>query len=59
MIGLLDSITGEEILSSTVLQLTQATQVFTFDDIKNKPVISLLRDFSAPVKLVMDQTTGR
>jgi len=36
-----------------ILQLTQAGQSFTFEDLKEQPVVSLLRGFSAPVKLVM------
>ena len=36
-----------------ILQLTQAEQSFTFEDLKEQPVVSLLRGFSAPVKLVM------
>lgn len=34
-----------------VLNLTQTKQQFVFDHIDEKPIISLLRDFSAPVKL--------
>ena len=36
-----------------ILQLTQAEQSFTFRDLKEQPVVSLLRGFSAPVKLDM------
>ena len=36
-----------------ILQLTQAEQSFTFENLKEQPVVSLLRGFSAPVKLVM------
>jgi aminopeptidase N len=39
-----------------LLQLTQAEQSFTFEDLKEQPVISILRGFSAPVKLVMNRT---
>ncbi|GIU37716.1 aminopeptidase N [Shewanella schlegeliana] len=34
-----------------VLDFTEETQVFTFDGIKQKPIPSLLQNFSAPVKL--------
>ncbi|MFI3220186.1 MAG: aminopeptidase N, partial [Methylococcales bacterium] len=39
-----------------ILQLTDAEQVFTFTDLKQQPVVSLLRGFSAPVKLVMERS---
>ncbi|WP_445945113.1 aminopeptidase N [Shewanella sp.] len=38
-------------LENKVLELTQASQVFHFDNITQAPVVSLLQDFSAPVKL--------
>ena len=44
---------GAEILSETVL-LAQQTQSVTYEDIPSKPLPSLLRDFSAPVKLNYD-----
>lgn len=34
-----------------VLNVTEAEQTFVFDRIEQKPIISLLREFSAPVKL--------
>ncbi len=34
-----------------VLQLQEREQLFTFQNIKEKPVVSFLRDFSAPVKV--------
>ncbi|WP_392558341.1 aminopeptidase N [Orbus mooreae] len=37
-----------------VLNLHQSEEVFTFDQVSEKPVIALLRDFSAPVKLQYD-----
>lgn len=49
-IGLLDD-QGNEI-ESTVLEVTQQEQSFVFDGVAAKPVPSLLRGFSAPVKLV-------
>ncbi len=47
--GLLDG-NGQEVAARTLL-LTGATQDFVFDDIASAPVPSLLRGFSAPVKL--------
>ena len=49
-IGLLDT-NGKEILSTTVLELYKTTQQFEFKDLDSKPIVSLLRGFSAPVKL--------
>jgi len=37
-----------------VLQLKEARQTFVFTGIEGKPVLSLLRGFSAPVKVIMD-----
>lgn len=37
-----------------VLQLTQSTETFEFVEIPSKPIPSLLRGFSAPVKLEVD-----
>lgn len=36
---------------STVLRVDQEQQEFVFTDVASKPVPSLLRDFSAPVKM--------
>ncbi|WP_408647089.1 aminopeptidase N [Vibrio taketomensis] len=43
---------GEKV--SNVLNLTQAKQSFVFEGVTEKPVPSLLREFSAPVKLEYD-----
>ena len=51
-IGLLDKESGEEVVPTTVLELKEATQTFTFEGLKNDVVPSLLRDFSAPVKMI-------
>ena len=51
-IGLLDS-RGRDITGS-LLQLTEKDQEFSFKEIGKKPVVSLLRDFSAPVKIKSD-----
>lgn len=36
---------------STILQLCEHEQLFTFQNIQEKPVVSFLRDFSAPVRV--------
>jgi len=55
VVGLLDAATGEEVMPSQTLQLTDTTQQFTLEGLV-KPgtqavVPSLLRGFSAPVRL--------
>ena len=45
---LLDSNEGSD---EVILELTEAEQVFVFKNLPEKPVISFLREFSAPVKL--------
>ncbi|WBU61553.1 aminopeptidase N [Paracoccus albus] len=52
-IGLL-SHNGDEVLPSTVLEMTEATQSFNFDNLSSRPVVSVLRGFSAPVVLKRD-----
>lgn len=42
------------IVAERMLLLDQATQTFTFENIVSEPVVSLLRDFSAPVQLNYD-----
>ncbi len=42
---------GTDDNTSRVLELTEASQQFTFTDLPERPVPSLLRGFSAPVKL--------
>lgn len=56
VVGLLDAATGAEIVPSTVLRFSQPEQEFSFDNIAARPVLSALRDFSAPVKLQLEQT---
>ena len=41
--------------TSRVLELTQAEQTFVFEGLEEAPIPSLLRGFSAPVKLEMDR----
>ncbi len=43
-----------EVTHKQVLNVSEATQQFTFDGVKRKPVPSLLRGFSAPVKVEFD-----
>ena len=49
-IGLLDT-SGDEVLSTTVLELDKTIQRFEFKNLHSKPIVSLLRGFSAPVNL--------
>lgn len=51
-VGLLDKQTGEEVVPTTTLQLKEKSQTFDFPGIKADAVPSILRNFSAPVKLV-------
>ena len=50
VIGLV-AVDGEELLSNTTLTINQPKMVFTFNNITSRPVPSLLRSFSAPVKV--------
>jgi len=50
VVGLLDRATGKEVVPSTVLELKDAEQTFSFSGLESEPVPSLLRNFSAPVK---------
>lgn len=43
-----------EELVDNVLDFTQQTQQFVFENVAEKPVVSLLREFSAPVKFSYD-----
>ncbi|MDX1781638.1 MAG: DUF3458 domain-containing protein, partial [Thalassovita sp.] len=49
-VGLLNP-NGDEVVPTTVLEMTQAEQSFRFNDLASKPIPSILRDFSAPVRL--------
>jgi len=40
---------GREVLETQMLKLTEIKQVFTFNGITQKPILSVLRDYSAPV----------
>ena len=52
-VGLLDA-QGKEIHATQILEMTEREQSFSFECIKTRPVPSILRGFSAPVKLVTD-----
>ncbi len=47
---------GHEEVESRILHIKEEKQSFSFKDIQEKPVLSLLRGFSAPVKLNYDYT---
>ncbi|MBH0086250.1 aminopeptidase N [Psychrobacter sp. SCQQ22] len=51
--ALFDQDSGD-IIAERMLLLDQATQSFTFENVSSEPVVSLLRDFSAPVQLNYD-----
>ena len=40
---------GREVLETHMLELNEIKQVFTFNGITQKPILSVLRDYSAPV----------
>ncbi len=42
---------GDELRPTEVLEMTEATQSFSFDGLASRPVPSILREFSAPVIL--------
>ena len=42
--------------TTRILELTDREQTFTFDHVASKPVLSLLRGFSAPVRMVTAQS---
>ncbi|TCP42359.1 aminopeptidase N [Rhodovulum marinum] len=52
-VGLL-SPNGDEVVPTTVLEVTEAAQSFRFDGLGARPIPSLLRGFSAPVILERD-----
>lgn len=52
-----DEASSDTVLStSRVLEITEEEHHFTFTQVASKPVASLLRHFSAPVRLVMKRT---
>ncbi|MCK5003207.1 MAG: aminopeptidase N [Gammaproteobacteria bacterium] len=42
--------------TSHTLRLIEDEQCFVFEDVKEKPVLSMLRDFSAPIKIKFDRS---
>jgi aminopeptidase N len=54
-VGLLNP-NGDEVVPTTVLEMTKATQTFAFDGLATRPIPSILRGFSAPVVLDRDAT---
>jgi aminopeptidase N len=51
-VGLLDKKSGDAVVPTTLLELKEMKQTFTFDGLKGEVIPSILRDFSAPVKLM-------
>jgi len=51
-VGLLDKETGKEVVGTQVLELKEDTQSFEFKGLEGDVIPSMLRGFSAPVKLV-------
>ncbi len=54
-IGLLD-VHGNETHATQIFEMTESEQSFTFNNINGRPIPSILRGFSAPVKLTTDLT---
>jgi aminopeptidase N len=55
-VGLLNP-NGDEVVPTTVLELTEVSQSFRFDGLASRPIPSILRGFSAPV--VLERETGQ
>merc|ERR1712176_807279 len=55
-VGLLDKATGKEVLPTKVLELKEKEQTFEFPGLDGSVLPSVLRGFSAPVKLVGSST---
>ncbi|CAH9124780.1 unnamed protein product [Cuscuta epithymum] len=54
--GRLESISTGQPVYTTVLRLTKKEEEFVFNDIQERPVPSILRGFSAPIRLESDLT---
>jgi aminopeptidase N len=54
-VGLLDK-KDRDLVGTRILQIKKPREVFAFGNVKTKPVLSLLRDFSAPIRLVYSYT---
>lgn len=48
---------GRKVVADTLIELTDTSQTILFENMPSKPVPSLLRNFSAPVKLNYNYTT--
>ncbi|MCE8008888.1 aminopeptidase N [Aestuariivita sp.] len=49
---------GDEVVPTTMLEMTQVSQSFRFEGLAAKPIPSILRDFSAPVVLERDSDSA-
>ncbi|MCF7964954.1 MAG: aminopeptidase N [Methylobacter tundripaludum] len=47
---------GDQACDDVILQLTQSEQAFTFESLSEQPAVSILRGFSAPVKLTIERS---
>ena len=54
-INLIDSENGQTLVNKT-LEIKQKTQEFRFEGLQNKPLVAVNVNFSAPIKVHMDQT---
>ncbi|PYE85650.1 aminopeptidase N [Pseudoroseicyclus aestuarii] len=54
-VGLLGA-NGDEVVPTTLLEMTEAEQSFTFEGLTGKPVPSILRGFSAPVEITRESS---
>ncbi|MFK5956343.1 MAG: aminopeptidase N [Planctomycetota bacterium] len=54
-VGLLSK-DGKELAATQILELKSSQQEFHFDHIEEEPIPSILRGFSAPVRLVLEQS---
>jgi aminopeptidase N len=55
-IALFDSKGQQMVIDNEILELKEQKQQFVFAHLSEKPVVSLLREFSAPVKLIDNHT---
>ncbi|PZO66431.1 MAG: aminopeptidase N [Paracoccus denitrificans] len=49
---------GDEVLPTRLLEMTEGSEDFTFEGLGARPVVSLLRDFSAPVTVERQMTNA-
>eukprot|EP00919_Chromeraceae_sp_WS-2016_P019311 GHVR01045979.1.p1 GENE.GHVR01045979.1~~GHVR01045979.1.p1 ORF type:complete len:451 (+),score=97.36 GHVR01045979.1:125-1477(+) len=55
--GLISKKTGEDLVGDVMLELREAEQTFTLENVTEECVCSVLRDFSAPVRLLQPTQT--